>query len=138
MNDYIIYTDGAYSSSRDKGGIGIVILKDNKIILEYSKGYSNTTNNRMELTAIIIALSCIKNKVDSITVISDSQYCIGCISKGWKRKKNQDLWNKFDFIESKIIDKYCSKIKYEWTKGHTDNNIYNNKCDKLAVDETLC
>ena len=137
MNDYIIYTDGAYSSSRDKGGIGIVILKDNKIILEYSKGYSNTTNNRMELTAIIIALSCIKNKVNSITVISDSQYCIGCISKGWKRKKNQDLWNKFDFIESKVIDKYCSEIKYEWTKGHTDN-IYNNKCDKLAVDETLC
>ena len=138
MNDYIIYTDGAYSPSRDKGGIGVVIVKDSKIILEYSKGYSNTTNNRMELTAIIIGLSCIKNNIDSLKIISDSQYCIGCITKGWKRKKNQDLWKVFDYIQSQVSDKYCNKISYEWTKGHTVDNIYNNKCDKLAVDETLC
>lgn len=137
MNDYVIYTDGAYSPSRDKGGIGVVIVKDSKIILEYSKGYSNTTNNRMELTAIIIGLSCIKNNIDSLKIISDSQYCIGCITKGWKRKKNQDLWKVFDYIQSQVSDKYCNKISYEWTKGHADDT-YNNKCDKLAVDETLC
>lgn len=138
MNDYIIYTDGAYSPSRDKGGIGVVIVKDSKVVLEYSKGYFNTTNNRMELTAIIIGLSCIKNNIDSLKIISDSQYCIGCICKGWKRKKNQDLWKVFDYIQSQVSDKYCNKINYEWTKGHTADNIYNNKCDKLAVDETLC
>ena len=137
MNDYIIYTDGAYSPSRDKGGIGIVIVKDNKIVLEYSKGYSETTNNRMELTAIIIGLSCIKNNIDSLKIISDSQYCIGCITKGWKRKKNQDLWKVFDYVQSQISDKYCKQISYEWTKGHADDT-FNNKCDKLAVDETLC
>ena len=137
MNDYIIYTDGAYSPSRDKGGIGVVIVKDSKVVLEYSKGYSNTTNNRMELTAIIIGLSCIKNNIDSLKIISDSQYCIGCITKGWKRKKNQDLWKVFDYIQSQVLDKYCNEISYEWTKGHADNT-YNNKCDKLAVDETLC
>ena len=137
MNDYIIYTDGAYSPSRDKGGIGVVIVKDDKIVLEYSKGYSKTTNNRMELTAIIIGLSCIKNKIDSVTVISDSQYCVGCMCKGWKRNKNRDLWKVFDYIESEVLNKYCSEINYKWTKGHTVDNIYNNKCDKLAVDETL-
>ena len=135
MNNYIIYTDGAYSPSRDKGGIGIVIIKDNKVILEYSKGYEHTTNNRMELTAVIIALSCIKNKIDSLEIITDSQYVLGCIDKGWERKKNKDLWKKFDYIHDKVLQDYCPKIKISWTRGHS-TDIYNNKCDKLAVDET--
>jgi len=135
MNNYTIYTDGAYSPSRNKGGIGIVILKDDKIVLEYSKSYNNTTNNRMELTAVIMGLSCIKNKIDNLTVISDSQYVLGCITKGWERKKNKDLWEKFDIVESQVLSNYCKTIHYDWTKGHS-NNEFNNKCDKLAVDAT--
>lgn len=135
MNNYIIYTDGAYSFNKDKGGIGIIIVKDDKIILEHSKGYKHTTNNRMELTAVIIGLSCIKNNVDNITVISDSKYVINTINLGWKRKKNKDLWARFNYIQFQV-SKYCSNISFKWTKGH-DLNIYNNKCDKLAVYESL-
>lgn len=132
MNDYIIYTDGAYSSSKDKGGIGIVIIKDDKVILEYEKGYDHVTNNKMELAAVITALSCIKNKIDSVQIISDSQYVIYSVTKGWKRKKNKKLWRKFDEVENKVKREYCPNIIYKWVKGHADS-IYNIKADELAT-----
>jgi ribonuclease HI len=125
------YTDGAYSSSRDQGGVGIVILKDDVKVLEYSKMYKHTTNNQMELIAIILALRTIKKPVDSIEVFSDSMYCIGCITKGWNRKKNQSLW-KVLLAELDKISKLCSTIMFTHVKGH-NGDTYNTICDKLAV-----
>lgn len=131
MTEYTAYTDGAYSPLRDQGGIGIVIIKDNKVVLQYNKMYKNTTNCRMELQAVITALRCIKNKIDKLNIISDSQYVIGCIGKGWERKKNQDLWNEFEKVENDTL-KLCKDISYLWIKGHSDNE-WNNLADSLAV-----
>ena len=94
--NYTLITDGAYSSSSDQGGIGIVFLKDGEKILEYSKMYKRTTNNIMELSAVIVGLRFIKKPINSLNIISDSMYVIGCITKGWKRKKNVKLWQVFD------------------------------------------
>jgi ribonuclease HI len=127
-----MYTDGAYSSSRDQGGIGIAIINSSgKVILEYSNMYKHVTNNQMELGAIIIALRMIKKPIDSLTIYSDSQYCIGCAVKGWKRKKNQLLWKEFD-VQYERIKSLCPDIKFVHVKGHVGNK-YNELVDKLAV-----
>lgn len=125
------YTDGAYSSARNAGGIGIVCLQDDEVILKYSKKYTNTTNNRMEMKAVILSLKSIQQKVDSITIVSDSQYVIGCATKGWKRKKNVDLWEEYDKA-FKYASQFCSDIKFEWVHGHIGDH-YNEMVDTLAV-----
>lgn len=130
-NSYITYTDGAYSSTRNQGGVGIVILKDGKEVLQYSNIYKNTTNNQMELGAIIIALRMIKGKIDSLTIYSDSQYCIGCAVQGWKRKKNKAMWEEFD-KQYERVKKLCPDIRFIHVKGHNGNK-YNEIVDKLAV-----
>lgn len=131
MSNLVIYTDGAYSSLRKQGGIGIVILQDNKKILEYSNVYKRTTNNQMELGAVIIALKVIKKNYDSIIIYTDSQYVIGCAILGWQRKKNVKLWQEFDkqYIRVKGL---CPNITFEHIKGH-NGNIWNEYCDKIAV-----
>ena len=96
-----IYTDGAYSPTRDQGGVGLVFIRDGTKIYEWSKSIKNTTNNRCELYAVIKALQAISKKVDSVKIYSDSQYVIYSITKGWKRKKNIDLWEKFDLMYNK-------------------------------------
>lgn len=126
-----VYTDGAYSSSRDQGGIGIVFLKNGKPIRKYSKMYKHVSNNKMELGAIVVALRSIKGRVDSITIYTDSMYCIGCATLGWQRKKNKPLWREFD-IQIKRVQELCPNIKFEHVKGH-NGNTYNEICDKLAV-----
>ena len=125
------YTDGAYSSARNAGGIGIVCLQDDEVILKYSKKYTNTTNNRMEMKAVILSLKSIQQEVDSITIVSDSQYVIGCATKGWKRKKNVDLWEEYDKA-FEYASQFCSDIKFEWVHGHTGDR-YNEMVDTLAV-----
>lgn len=130
--EYICYTDGAYSPINDQGGIGIVFLRDNKVIAEFSKGISHTTNNRMELTAIICAFRAIKKPIDKLTIISDSMYCIGTITLNWKRKKNQDLWALFDKEYNRALN-LCKIIEWKHVKGHQKENIYNNRADCLAV-----
>lgn len=130
--NYTIYCDGAYSPMREQGGIGLVYLKDDELIGGYSKMYKNTTNNRMELQCIITALRSFDKPVDSITIVSDSQYVIGTITKNWKRNKNQDLWRAFDEEESRVLESICKEIKYEWVKGHAENK-YNKMADELAV-----
>lgn len=130
-SNYICFTDGAYSSSRDQGGVGIVILKDGKEVLRYSNMYKKTTNNQMELGAIIIALRMIKGKINSLTVCSDSQYCIGCAVQGWKRKKNKIMWKEFD-KQYERVKKLCPDIRFIHVKGH-DGNKHNEIVDKLAV-----
>lgn len=142
MSQYILITDGAYSSARDQGGIGLVFLKDGKKILEYSKMYKGVTNNIMELSAVIIGLKSIKNPIESLTIITDSMYVIGCATKGWKRKKNIKLWQLYD-KEFKRVSALCSKITFIHIKGHQSGpNLseiakWNNYVDKLAVSATM-
>lgn len=131
------YTDGAYSPVRNAGGIGIVIVRDGIKIYEHSKTYYDTTNNKCELLAVITALNAISKPVDKIIIHSDSQYVIGCATLGWKRKKNVELWKKYDEVYNKAKS-FCSEIIFHWVKGHTKgetfNEAMNNLADKLAVE----
>ena len=126
------YTDGAYSSSRDQGGVGIVFVKDNEIIYKYSKCIQKTTNNRCELIAVIKTLQALSKWVDELIIYSDSQYVVNSINLGWQRKKNKDLWSIFDYYYEQA-KKYSDNIKFVWTKGHA-NNMFNNMADELAVE----
>jgi len=131
-----IYTDGACSGNPGKGGYGIVMEWVGKpYVKEFSEGYRKTTNNRMELLAVIVALEKIKKSNIEITVFSDSKYVVDSIEKkwifNWKRKgfvgkKNVDLWKRF----LKIYAKH--KADFKWIKGHNDHK-QNERCDVLAV-----
>lgn len=133
---YMLITDGAYSSSRNQGGLGFVFIRDGTKIFEYSKTVKNTTNNKMELGAIILGLRAIKGSIDSLIIVSDSMYCIGCATKGWKRKKNQKLWEAFDKEYSRVSS-LCPNITWKHVKGHQNDSSeftrWNNYVDKLAV-----
>lgn len=127
MNEYLIFTDGAYSPSTNKGGVGFVIIKNNKEIFSYSKMFKNTTNQRMEILAMCIALESIKSP-SNITIVTDSMYLVGTLTKNWQRKANIDLWFRLDKAISRHIN-----VSVEWCKGHA-GSVYNNKADKLAVN----
>lgn len=134
--DVHIYTDGACSGNPGKGGYGIVMeWVGRPYKKEFSEGFRKTTNNRMELLAVIIALEQLKKEGLEILVISDSKYVIDSVVKGWvfgwvkkgfKDKKNPDLWKRF----LKVYKKH--KVKFEWVKGH-NNHPQNERCDQLAV-----
>ena len=132
MSSLEIYTDGACHGSTKVGGLGIVFVKENNIIYQFNKQYTNTTNNRMEIMAVIYALHAISKPIDNISIYSDSQYVLGCITKGKRKKKNTDLWQLFDKVYNKA-KKYCSNFKFIWVKGH-DTNKFNNIADSLAVE----
>lgn len=132
--DYVLITDGAYSSLRDLGGVGIVFLREDEKILEYSKSFKGVTNNQMELGAVILGLRFIKSPIDSLTIVSDSMYVIGCTTLGWKRKKNVKLWEEFDRQFSRV-KQLCPNIKFKHVKGHTGDK-WNEYCDKLASNAT--
>lgn len=85
----------------------------------------------MELGAIIIVLRAVKGPIDSLTIYTDSMYCIGCATLNWKRKKNQKMWEEFD-KQYKRVKALCPNIKFEHIKGHNGDK-YNEICDKLAV-----
>lgn len=130
----IIYTDGAARGNPGPGGYGI-ILKWGNTVKEASQGFRKTTNNRMELMAVIVALQMLKKDGVSITVYTDSSYVVNSVEKGWvfnwlkngfKGKKNADLWKQF-------LQEYKKhNIKFQWVKGHA-NNPGNNRCDELAT-----
>lgn len=129
-----IYTDGAASGNPGPGGYGVVLKFQNKR-KEISQGFRLTTNNRMELLAVIVALESIKNFEIPIVVYSDSKYVVdsinlgwvfGWVKKGFKDKANPDLWKRFLLLYPKF------QVKFIWVKGHA-NNIENNRCDELAV-----
>lgn len=126
------YTDGACQVSTNSGGIGIVFVSKDKVIYQYNKHFNNVTNNQMEILAIVYALHAISKPMDFITIVSDSQYALGCINKGWQRKKNQNYWKLFDKVYQKA-QTFCSNISFEWVKGHNTDK-YNNLADQLAVE----
>ncbi len=133
-----IYTDGSAKGNPGKGGYGIII-KNNESFIEISKGFRLTTNNRMELLAVIIALEKLETTNDDVIVTSDSKYVIDAVTKGWvfnwerkgfKKKKNPDLWKRF----LKIYPK--NKITFKWVPGHS-GHIENERCDELAVNASI-
>ena len=135
MINYKIYTDGSCRANGN-GGIGVVWLKNGEKVYEYSKGFKNVTNNIMELTAIMVALKSIIKPVDSLTIVSDSEYALGCIfNEKWNPKKNKELIAKIknQLVETQKLVK--SPIKYTHTYGHADDK-WNNLCDKLATNES--
>lgn len=130
-----IYTDGAYKSSIDQGGIGIVWMKDDKVFKKYSKGFKHTTNNKMELIAMLCAFKSIKTSMEEVEFISDSQYVLGCLTKGWKKKKNVELWNILD-KEYERVKSLIKNIKFTHVRGH-QNCFGNNLADELASNASL-
>lgn len=129
-----LYTDGACKGNPGPGGYGIILEFQNRT-KEISCGFELTTNNRMELLALIVGLESVKTNQYPIHVYSDSKYVIDSITKGWvfswktkgyKGKKNQDLWEKY----LKLHDKF--KIEFHWIKGHA-GHAENERCDYLAV-----
>lgn len=135
MEPVIIYTDGAARGNPGPGGYGVVMIW-NKIKKELSGGYRLTTNNRMELMAVIAALEALKKNDLDVIIYSDSNYVVKAVEEGWLKnwirtdfkggKKNKDLWLRFYGLSQN------HKIKFKWVRGHADN-IYNNRCDVLAT-----
>ncbi len=129
-----IFTDGSAKGNPGPGGYGIVMQFQGKE-KEFSQGYRLTTNNRMELLALIVALENMKTNAYPIEVYSDSKYVIEAITKGWlftwnskdfKGKKNADLWKRYLTLHPKF------KLTFHWVKGHNGHEE-NERCDRLAV-----
>ena len=136
-SDVIIYTDGSSRGNPGPGGYGIVMEHcKSGYVKEYSKGFKLTTNNRMELLAVIDALKKLKQTNLKIIIYTDSKYVVDSIEKKWvfkwekvnfKNKKNVDLWLDFLSLYKK------NSIKFHWIKGH-NNHLQNERCDKLAFN----
>lgn len=131
----IIYTDGAARGNPGPGGYGVVLMSG-KHRKELSEGFVLTTNNRMELLAVIKGLEVLKIENSVVTVYTDSKYVSDAVEKGWvfnweskkfKKKKNPDLWIRF----LKVYRRH--KVKFIWVKGHA-NIPENERCDELAVE----
>ena len=131
-----IYTDGASKGNPGPGGYGVVMeMVGTPYKKEFFEGFRYTTNNRMELLAVIVGLEKLKAPKTSVLVVSDSKYVVDSVEKGWvfgwekknfKDKKNPDLWMRF----LKIYRQH--QVKFTWIKGH-NNHPQNERCDELAV-----
>ena len=140
MKTVEINTDGACSGNPGPGGWG-AILRYNGREKELSGGEAETTNNRMELTGVISALSALKEPC-TVELYSDSKYVIEALEKGWARSWREKGWRRADRKPAlnpdlwetllELTDKH--EMRYHWVKGHADNE-FNNRCDKLAVAE---
>jgi ribonuclease HI len=135
QGEITIYTDGAASGNPGPGGYGVVLISG-KHRLEKSEGFRLTTNNRMELLAVIIGLEALKKPMSKVVVFTDSKYVADSVEKGWlfqweskafKKKKNPDLWIRFLKAYREHI------VRFIWIKGHS-NNKENELCDRLAVE----
>lgn len=130
-----IYTDGAARGNPGPGGYGIVLLWGQKR-KEIAAGYRLTTNNRMELMAVIVALNSLTKKNIAVTIYTDSKYIVDSVQKKWLDnwvktnfkggKKNRDLWMQYFELSQQF------NIQFVWVKGHADNPL-NNRCDELAT-----
>jgi ribonuclease HI len=133
--ELVIYTDGSSRGNPGPGGYGAIMMYAGKS-KELSGGYRRTTNNRMELLAVIAALEALNRDGLKITVYSDSQYVVKAVKEGWLKKwiatnfaggkKNKDLWLRYHQLSQK------HNISFVWVKGHAEN-VYNNRCDVLAT-----
>ena len=131
----IIYTDGACRGNPGPGGYGVILMAGNNL-KEISQGYKLTTNNRMELLAVITGLEALKKEGLRVEIFTDSKYVADAVEKGWLNtwiatnfkggKKNKDLWLHYHHLSSKQF------IRIRWVKGHAENQ-YNNRCDELAT-----
>lgn len=131
-----IYTDGSSRGNPGPGGYGAVLIWG-KIKKELSQGYRLTTNNRMELMAVIAALEALKKNELELVIFSDSNYVVKAVMQGWLNKwirtnfkggiKNSDLWLRYNELSKK------HKIHFKWVKGHAENEM-NNLCDELATE----
>lgn len=134
--EILLYTDGSSRGNPGPGGYGVILhLNNTKHYKELSKGYRKTTNNRMELLAVIVGLEALTKDNLTVLVVSDSKYVVDSVTKGWvfgwekkgfAGKKNPDLWQRF----LKIYRKH--QVKFQWVKGH-NNHPMNERCDFLAV-----
>lgn len=130
-----IYTDGAARGNPGPGGYGVILMAGERR-KELSQGYRLTTNNRMELRAVIAGLEALKKDGLPVTVYSDSQYVVNAVEKGWLKnwlatnfkggKKNKDLWTHYARLAAR------HQVRFKWVKGHADNP-FNNRCDELAT-----
>ncbi len=135
QQELIIYTDGASRGNPGPGGYG-AILKWGTHSKEISGGFRKTTNNRMELMAVIEALRSVKKTGMNVIIYSDSQYVVKAVEQGWLKKwintdfrggkKNKDLW--MTFADLALLH----NIRFKWVRGHADNP-FNNRCDELAT-----
>lgn len=133
--ELIIYTDGSSRGNPGPGGYGAILMYGGKS-KELSAGYRRTTNNRMELLAVIASLEALNREGLTITIYSDSQYVVKAVKEGWLKKwiatnfsggkKNKDLWLRYHALSQK------HNIRFVWVKGHAEN-VYNNRCDVLAT-----
>ena len=137
-NEITMYTDGSSRGNPGPGGYGVVLISG-RHRLEKSEGFKLTTNNRMELLAVIVGLEALKKEDSRVTIYTDSKYVVDAVEKkwvlGWEKKgflnkKNPDLWIRF----LKIYRKH--EVRFIWIKGHA-NNIENEVCDKLAVEAAM-
>lgn len=133
-----LFTDGAAKGNPGPGGFGVV-LKSGVHYKEISGGFLCTTNNRMELLAVIVGLEAIKLNRAQVTVYSDSSYVVNAVSKGWivdwerrnfNKVKNVDLWRRFLNIYKK------HNVSFVWIKGHA-GHTENERCDRLAVEASM-
>lgn len=138
MAKITLYTDGAARGNPGNGGYGVVLISGPHR-KELSQGYKHTTNNRMELLAVIVGLEALKKDGNDVTVYSDSKYVVDAVEKKWvfswvkkgfKGKKNPDLWQRFLNVYNK------HNIKFVWVKGHA-NIPENERCDRLAVEASM-
>lgn len=129
-----LYTDGAASGNPGPGGWGAVLVCGG-LRKELSGGYALTTNNRMELLAVIEGLNAIKWENAEVVVTSDSSYVVNAVNegwlqgweaKGWKKVKNPDLWQRFLPLYRR------HKVSFRWVRGHAGHPL-NERCDALAV-----
>ena len=135
MAPITIYTDGSSRGNPGPGGFGVVLMFGGHT-KEIAAGYRLTTNNRMELMAVIKGLEALKKNHHPVIIYSDSQYVVKAINEGWLNnwiktdfkggKKNKDLWMKYHTLSKQF------SITIKWVKGHADNP-YNNRCDELAT-----
>lgn len=133
MSEIQIYTDGSSRGNPGPGGFGTILVAGQKQ-KEISGGYRRTTNNRMELLAVIVGLEALKRPGFNVCVTSDSKYVVDAVSKGWvmgwekkgyQGKKNPDLWKRFMTVYRQ------HNVRFVWVKGHNDHPM-NERCDKLA------
>lgn len=139
MANIIMYTDGSSRGNPGPGGYGTVLISPaHQVRRELSGGFRLTTNNRMELLAVIMGLEALKSPDNAVLIYSDSQYVVNAVEKGWvfnwekkgfKDKKNPDLWQRF-----LVAYRRQQKVQFQWVRGHA-GNPENERCDQLATTE---